>query len=84
MLLPVPAGMMSRAESLQALAQAPRWDDAEFSGMLTLAPAERAAVLVYAVDATRRGQPPYRAWCSSTYLRTPAGWRLLLHQQTSR
>ncbi len=82
MLLPAPAGMLGRAQSLQAVAQAPRWDEVAFSGTCTLVPAEQVAVLVYAVDATRAGQPPYRAWCSSTYVREPAGWRLLVHQQT--
>ena len=84
MLLPAPAGLMGRADSLQAIAQAPRWTEAAFSGTQTLQPADGLVLLVYAVEARRDGQAPYRAWCSSTYLRTPAGWRLLLHQQTPR
>jgi hypothetical protein len=109
MLLPAPAGLMSRTESLQALAQAPRWSEVAFSETKMLAPGDGVALLVYAVEASRGGhsdnmhsdsahsdnahadnahsdeeQAPYRAWCSSAYLRTPSGWRLLLHQQTPR
>lgn len=93
MLLPAPAGLMSRTESLQALEQAPRWSEVAFSETKTLAPGDGAALLVYAVEASRdahsdalesRDVQPYRAWCSSAYLRTPSGWRLLLHQQTPR
>jgi hypothetical protein len=92
MLLPAPAGLMSRTESLQALAQAPRWSEVAFSETKTLAPGDDIALLVYAAEASREepsgdmhsGAGPYRAWCSSTYLRTPSGWRLLLHQQTPR
>jgi hypothetical protein len=134
MLLPAPAGLMSRTESLQALAQALRWSEVAFSETKMLAPGDGVALLVYAVEALRGGhsdnmqsdnmqsdnmqsdnmqsdnvhsdnvhsdsahsdnahsdnahsdeeQAPYRAWCSSAYLRTPSGWRLLLHQQTPR
>ncbi|HEX2083716.1 MAG TPA: hypothetical protein VHF86_09580 [Xanthomonadaceae bacterium] len=104
MLLPAPAGLMSHTESLQALAQAPRWSEVAFSETKMLAPGDGVALLVYAVEALRGGhsdnmhldnprsdnprsdeeQAPYRAWCSSAYLRTPSGWRLLLHQQTPR
>lgn len=93
MLLPAPAGLMSRSESLQALAQAPRWSEVVFSETKTLAAGDGVALLVYAVEASRGGHSdalhsgdvqPYRAWCSSAYWRTTLGWRLLLHQQTPR
>ncbi len=84
MVLPPPAGLMSRAASLQAVASAPRWRRAEFSQETTLTPGDGTVLLVYAVKAVREGQPPYLAWCSSAYLRTPAGWRLAFHQQTPR
>ena len=93
MLLPAPAGLMNRTESLQALAQAPRWSEVAFSETKMLAPGDGVALLVYAVEASRDAPSDalhsgdvqaYRAWCSSAYLGTPSGWRLLLHQQTPR
>ncbi len=43
-----------------------------------------SGIVVYGVTAIRAGSPPYSALMSSVYVRRPAGWKLVLHQQTPR
>jgi hypothetical protein len=43
---------------------------------------DQAVVLAYRAEARRGDGDPYRAFCSSTYAKTPDDWRLAQHQHT--
>lgn len=78
-----PAGMLDRDATLASLRDAPRWTSARFSSQREVFPADDIALLAYRVRAGRgHGNDEYEAMCSSTWVRTEAGWRLALHQQT--
>ena len=83
-----PAGVMDRAQTLAAMAEAPRWQTVNLTEMQVLQPAPGVAIVVYLACASRGGgSPEYLARCSSVYLRRSeagelADWRLALHQQT--
>ena len=78
-----PAGVLNRARTVEAIANAPRWTAVSFSRRRLVRAAGSTAVLAYAVTADR-GEPAsrYQALCSSTYVRIDGQWKLVLHQQT--
>jgi Domain of unknown function (DUF4440) len=80
MLLPV--GAFGKTEALQGLASAPPWDSYELRHLRVLPLSDGTASVVYAVEARRAGQSPYRAVMSSTYVRRQGTWKLALHTQT--
>lgn len=43
---------------------------------------DSVAVLAYRAEARRAEDGPYRAYCTSTYVRSGDGWKLVQHQQT--
>ena len=83
MLLPGGRVLDDRETILHSLS-GPRWEFYNLDQLLVLEPADGVAVVVYAVSASRPGQPCYRAEVSSTYVQRPDGWKLALHQQTPR
>lgn len=81
MVFPPPVGILEGGQILDGLEGAPRWEAVEFSRQATASLGD-AVVLAYLALARRAGAEPYRALCSSTYLRGNGGWTLLAHQQT--
>lgn len=81
MVFPAPAGILAGPAILAGLREGPRWREVAFSER-TEAALGGAAVLAYRATGAREGAGPYRALCSSTYVRAEGAWRLLCHQQT--
>lgn len=83
MAFPGPSGLMERDAAIEAIAQAPRWDDVGFKGVRLLRLNVTAATLVYEAHALRRGEDePYSAIVSSVYVERGGIWKLNFHQQT--
>lgn len=82
MVFPAPTGILTGAAIIDALQDAPRWQSVEMSEQAA-ARADAAVALAYRALA-RRGpdESAYLAYCSSTYVKTAEGWRLVQHQQT--
>jgi len=77
-----PMGAMTNADILASLEHAPRWSSVAFTRQTTIEPRSDTAVLCYEAEAERPDSPPYRALCTSTYLRETDGWKVVQHQQT--
>lgn len=82
MLLPGAMVLRDREEILTSMAGEP-WSEHHLEQLRTAHPTPGTAVVSYGVVA-RRGTVEYSALMSSTYVRRPAGWRLVHHQQTPR
>jgi hypothetical protein len=83
MVLPDPAGVLDREQTLQSISAAPRWAAVDIDERHEIRPAAQVAVLVYVAGARRAGdQSNYRARCSSTYVHDGDRWLLVLHHQT--
>lgn len=82
MVLPAAPYVMSGAQSIEAVANTPRWERVLFSEQQVARPEHGLIVIGYHVRAERDGQGPYEAYCSSTYRRLDAqNWRVVQHQQ---
>lgn len=74
---------LDRQGVIDSLVDAPPWAGYELDDVKLLEIGEDVAALVYTARAWRdEPQRPFRALMSSTYLRSPEGWRLALYQQT--
>ena len=82
MVFPAPTGILTGPAAIEALGRAPRWERVAFSDGLVRRAGGEAAVLAYRVEASRPGGAPWRALCSSTYVRLAGAWWLVQHQQT--
>jgi hypothetical protein len=83
MVMPAPAGIMNRADTIEAIRNAPRWCSVEFADAHCLSAAEQTCILIYRALAKRsQDRASYEALCSSVYVRSQDAWQLLLHQQT--
>ncbi len=82
MVLPRPAGVLTRAMTLRSIDQSPRWAEASLREALTLEITNDTAVFTYRATARREGGGLYTARCSSVYVRRAGQWRLAFHQQT--
>lgn len=82
--LPGRRGVLTRADALDALRQAPRWNDVALESTRLVRPAPDVVLLAYDAIAERHaGAETYRARCSSTYVYQGGGrWVLIRHQQT--
>lgn len=74
-------GVMQGEAILDGLRQAPRWNEVEMDGQASAALGE-TSVLSYRATARREGEEPYRAVCSSTYVRRGDDHVLLAHHQS--
>ncbi|MGB7818143.1 MAG: nuclear transport factor 2 family protein [Ornithinibacter sp.] len=74
--------VMTRDDVVAALAEAPTWDDYSVDDVRVVGVGDGAASLVYRGTARREGQDPFAGAMTSTYVRTPEGWRLALYTQT--
>ncbi len=77
-----PFGVMTRADSVEAMRAAPPWSRYQIDDPTVVQLTPDSAVLTYRAIAQREGQPEYRAWVSSTYVRRDGRWKMALHQQT--
>ena len=81
LVLPFPAGLMGRDSAIDAIRQAPRWQEVVFHGT---GETRRGgtAVLSYRAEAWRAGdETPYRAVCASTYVEDKGTWLMMSHSQ---
>ena len=75
--------VMDRDEVVAALRQSPPWGRYEIADARVVPAGEEAAALVYTGRGWRSGEEvPFTAAMTSTYVRTPEGWRLALYTQT--
>lgn len=82
MALPDPVGVLGGPQVLESLEGVPRWVTVELTDT-HLSSLGDVGVLAYRVAARREGQDkPYRALCSSTYVRANGQWLMVQHQQT--
>jgi len=78
-------GLLTAAAAILAsVREAPRWDSVDMEERHLARPADDFAVLAYRARAQRADADPYDVWCTSTYRRVGAAWRLVQHQQTPR
>ena len=77
-----PFGVLTRAEAIDAMASAPPWATYELRDAQVVPLTPDAGVVVYAVEARREGQAPFRAVVSSTFVRDGDSWKLAFHQQS--
>ncbi|GGH52498.1 DUF4440 domain-containing protein [Frigidibacter albus] len=80
MVLPGP-GILQGEAILASLEAAPRWREVDMAGR-HLAETDGLCVLGYVATANREGAAPYRAACSSAWVRRESGWKIVQHQQT--
>ncbi|WP_081913621.1 nuclear transport factor 2 family protein [Glycomyces sp. NRRL B-16210] len=73
---------MDRSAVVSSLGDAPPWASYEITDARRIPLGDDAAALTYTGRAAREGAAPFVALMSSTYVRTAAGWRLALYQQT--
>lgn len=89
MVLPAHPFVFAGAQSIDAVANTPRWEQVSFSDKQIARPQEGLIVIAYQAEA-RRGDEAYRAYATSTYRHLPnaAGehtedrWQVVQHQQT--
>ncbi|BBK30068.1 hypothetical protein EDC65_4686 [Stella humosa] len=82
MAFPEPVGILVGDDILHGLAGAPRWNSLDITHQVLTRPDDDSCVLGYRADARRDAGDAYAAFCTSTYRRTGAGWKLVQHQQT--
>ena len=82
MAFPSPAGIIKGPEVVQSLAGAPRWSSVTMTETHAGRPSDNLLVLAYKARGRRDGTAPYDAYCTSTYRKVGARWRLVQHQQT--
>ena len=81
MVFPNPVGILERADIVDALKQAPRWDNVNFLEKRSIKN-ESIVLLAYYAEGKRQGKGDYKAYCSSTYHLQRGFWKMVCHQQT--
>ena len=83
MALPAQPYVFDRAAAVAAVKDTPRWDSVEFSSRRVERHQEGLIAIAYRARATRGGEDPYEALCTSTLLRLGhEHWVVIQHQQT--
>lgn len=82
MVLPQPAGILGRDETIDSISSGSRWRAVSFKERHCVFPAPETAVVAYVAHADRGPDTSYSARCSSTYVRDNGRWLLVLHHQT--
>ncbi|MFA5581030.1 MAG: nuclear transport factor 2 family protein [Paracoccaceae bacterium] len=80
MVFPEPVGILQGPAILESLVGVPRWQTVNMQDQAS--GGADTVVLAYRAEGQREGAAPYHAYCSSTYIRTPDGWRIIQHHQT--
>jgi hypothetical protein len=82
-LMPLPAGIMNREETIEAIEGSPPWTNYELKELESYELNDYTAILTYKANATRKGMAdPYEALITSTYRKQADEWKLVTHQQT--
>lgn len=85
MVVPAPPYVLAGYDAIEAMANTPRWQEATFSDQHVSRPHEGLIVIAYSVEASREGEQPYSAHCTSTYWRLGhENWVVVQHQQTPK
>ena len=80
MAFPAPVGILTLADALDALEQAPRWERVEMTAAKQTRTGHIAVLGYHAEAAGPDGEA--RKWvCASTWRETAEGWRLVQHSQ---
>jgi Domain of unknown function (DUF4440) len=78
------AMVLTRSQTLDAIAAGPRWTAVRFDDQRTVGLTDDVVALNYRVSARRDADPnPYSAIATSVYVRRDGRWQLALHQQTA-
>ena len=78
-----PVGVLTKEETVDAIAAGPRWAEVAFDAVHTVRLGDDAVLLTYRATARRSGDgSDYTALTSSVYVRRDSSWRLAFHQQT--
>lgn len=77
-----PGAILDADAAVQGIDGTPRWTRVEMAGRELRHPARDIVVIAYRARGERDGEPPYIAWCSSTWRHGDNGWRLVQHQHT--
>jgi hypothetical protein len=81
MVFPGDGGLMDADAIRAALAEAPRWREADLTERREIRQGD-IRILAYRAVARREGEAPYRANCSSVWIEDARGRRILHHQQS--
>jgi hypothetical protein len=77
-----PSGTLTREDAFEAMEAARPWARFEIRDPHVVELGHGSGVVVYSVLAWRRGDEPYAAVVSSTFVRDHDGWKLAFHQQS--
>lgn len=80
MYFPEPTGMLRGTQILDALENAPRWDNVIFFNRSVETAADKVR-LVYRAEASQIGGRSYVAQCESIYEKDAGDWKLTCHRQ---
>jgi hypothetical protein len=81
-LMAFPFGVLTRAETIDAMESAPPWESFEINDSRIVGLTVDSGVLIYRVAARRAGEEQYSAVISSTFVRRQGAWKLAFHQQS--
>jgi uncharacterized protein DUF4440 len=82
-LMVFPGMVLTKPQTVDAIAAGPRWTSVEFSDQRLMRLAQDGVALIYRASGSRDGDAaPYSALVSSVYVRRNGEWRLALHQQS--
>jgi hypothetical protein len=77
-----PDTVLSRQESLSAIAGARPWSSFSLEDVHVLPVGAEGGIITYRAVAKRAGESTYDALMTSVYAKRDGAWRLVLHQQT--
>lgn len=76
-----PAGVLTQRKVVESLSSAPRWQEVTLAERAMIQ-TDELCVLAYHATARRPGAETYRAFCTTTWVRRGADWRIVQHQRT--
>lgn len=83
LLLPPPAGVLSREAAIALWTETPPWAGVRFGGRRVMRPNDRVVLLAYNASAHRRKElATHRVLASTLYVNRDGDWRIAFHQQT--
>jgi hypothetical protein len=78
-----PTGIMDRSQIIDSMSDTPRWSGVDMTDTTQTRPADDVSIIAYYALATRPGNEPYEAICTSTYVAIEGLWKLAQHQQSA-
>lgn len=80
--MPEPVGVLTREQTIEAIAGSPRWVAIAFRDVHLVHLTEDAVIVIYHAEAHRGGEETrYAARVSSAYVRREGAWKLAFHRQ---